>query len=211
MRVWLGLSVITLAGFAPLVGCSSGGGGTGGAGGGTTSSTTTSSTSSTSSSSSTTTTGTGGAGGGGGLPAGKCRTSADCSGGAQCAPPGAVMPCGNCYNGASECATDADCTAQSATAICDPIPCACSGQTKCMEGCTADAACGPGQSCGADHRCAPKSCAQQLDCPTNFLCPPVNQSHCERRTCSVDAECDVGYCVAGACFDMPGTCTLPVP
>ncbi|MFT3766650.1 MAG: hypothetical protein QM820_14215 [Minicystis sp.] len=194
--------VALTAALAAAAGCGSSTAGTGGAGGGTSSS----------SSSSTATVGSGGSGGNpNGLPEGKCRHGSDCKGGAQCLPPGQAMPCGTCFNGPDECGSDSECTATGPTAICDPVPCACSGQKHCVAGCSANTDCEPGKSCGADHRCAPSECAQQLDCPTNFVCPPIMQPKCERRKCSVDPECDVGYCVEGSCFDVPGTCILPAP
>ncbi|APR84640.1 Hypothetical protein A7982_09989 [Minicystis rosea] len=80
-----------------------------------------------------------------------------------------------------------------------------------MAGCSTNADCSAGLACGTDHRCAPAVCAQQLDCPKNFLCPPVADAKCERKKCSVDPECDEGYCVEGSCFGDPGTCLKPAP
>jgi hypothetical protein len=156
-----------------------------------------------------TSTGTGGAGDGGGLPVGKCRDAEDCKGGEQCLPPGTTPGCGTCIDPPNPCNADADCGAMGA--ICVPAQCACQGEKTCQPGCTSSSTCGVGETCEPDYHCRPSICAQQIDCPVNFLCPPTLNSRCERRTCKVDPECDVGYCVEGFCFDVPGNCTPPVP
>lgn len=198
MRASIGISVVLLPLFAAC------GGSVEGSGGGAT-------TSKTSTSSSTADGGSGGAGTGGGLPAGKCRSGADCKLPASCLPPGAGAGCGVCNTPPSPCMADGDCAAMGASAICEPAQCACNGEKVCVQGCVSSASCDPGQTCGPDHRCHTTVCAQQIDCTVNFLCPPVLNAHCERRTCTVDPECDVGYCVQGLCYEVPGDCTLPAP
>lgn len=196
MRASIGISVISLLALASC------GGSVGGTGGNATTSKTTTSGSGGSG-------GSGGEGSGGGLPEGKCRTIADCKIGLEtCAPPGSPTGCGTCFMPPSQCTTDAEC---GGTMICETAHCACNGEKSCVEGCTSSAACGVGESCDADHRCHPVVCAQQIDCPVNFLCPPILSARCERRACKVDPECDVGYCVEGACYDVPGSCAAPVP
>lgn len=157
-------------------------------------------------------TASGGNGGSGGLPEGKCRASTDCKVMTDgCVPPGSKLPCGACFDPPDTCQSDADCAAGGPSSICETAQCACNGEKACTPGCTSAVTCGTGEDCGSDHRCAPRSCAQQLDCPINFRCPPVNNSHCERRSCKVDPECDQGYCVEGLCYDLLGDCTPPVP
>ena len=166
-------------------GTSTSAGGTGGAGG---------------------TSGTGGAGGG--LAPGQCRTMNDCNGSMQfeeCLPPGASPGCGICFSPPTTCESDADCAAQGPAAICVSPPCACPDVQTCVQGCTEDAMCGAGETCGPTHRCEPEACASTSDCPTNFGC---SGGACQRLTCAVDATCS-GYCVDGLCYDTPGTCTAP--
>jgi hypothetical protein len=102
--------------------------------------------------------------------------------------------------------SDADCKAQGASMVCLPVVCACSGQKACIQGCTSDAMCDAGEVCAASNHCQPKPCGSAADCPINFVC---SGSACQRETCTSDATCQ-GYCVNGACYDMPGTCT-PIP
>lgn len=208
MRASIGtFMLVALAGGALAVSAFAGCGGTTvGTGGGATTSTT-----STTGTGGKSTGGSGGMGTGGGLPEGKCRLGEDCKGGEQCLPPGTPAGCGACITPPSQCTNDAECAAMGASTICDPAHCACQGEKTCQVGCTSSASCGVGETCEADHRCKPSICAQQIDCPVNFICPPTFNSRCERRTCKVDPECDVGYCVEGYCFDVPGNCTLPVP
>lgn len=197
MRASIGISVLVLV---ALAGCGGSVDGTGGSG------TTTKSGEGGKASG-----GSGGMGTGGSSEGGKCHKQLDCGNGETCLPPGSPDACGTCLVPPATCNSDAECAANGPASICEPAHCACSGQKSCTDGCTSSASCGVGESCEADHRCKPSVCAQQLDCPTNFLCPPVLDSRCTRRTCTVDPECDVGYCVEGFCYDVLGQCTPPVP
>jgi hypothetical protein len=47
------------------------------------------------------------------------------------------------------------------------------------------------------------------ECPELFVCNAGKR--CERERCRKNAECTGGYCVDGACYKKPGTCTLPTP
>jgi hypothetical protein len=153
-----------------------------------------------------------GSGGSGGLGPGQCRTDADCTGngGVFCLAPGESPGCGVCYIPPNPCTADAECTAMGAAFICEPAHCSCMGQSECKEGCTTNAQCAPSEVCElATHRCAGKPCAKDADCPQNFACGAADK-RCARKPCASDAACQ-GTCVEGLCYDMPGTCSFPVP
>src|SRR5947199_2592039 len=107
--------------------------------------------------------GSGGAGGAhdGGAPAdgghdtssGSCWAFADCHSGYQCVVPGQSICGGACAIVSHPCASDSDCpTDAGGPQICLVEPCVC-GPTNmgCLGGCSTDADCGPGESCGANH------------------------------------------------------------
>jgi hypothetical protein len=153
--------------------------------------------------------GAGGAGGGS-LGEGQCRGHQDCTNpSVPCVPPGTPTGCGTCFDPDPTCVSDNECKPQGETFICAPVPCACSPASACAAGCTDDSMCAIGEACGADHRCAPKTCAAPADCPTNFECAGMPMT-CARTACSGDADCS-GFCVLEKCYDMPGTCSPPVP
>ena len=159
-----------------------------------------SSTSSAGGASSTSSTGdTGGTGGG--LAAGQCRSVSDCPQFMECVPPGGSPGCGVAQP-LPPCNTDADCAAEGPTIICAAVPCS-GAPLVCTPGCTSDAECSEGETCGPTHHCAPTACASESDCPTDFDC---DGSACQRRVCAGDGVCS-GYCVNGACYDAPGTCS----
>ncbi len=146
-----------------------------------------------------------------------CRSNADCAtqppqpflcfapgqqvcGGPACPPP---PP--------DACKADGDCASHGISPpwVCEPSPC-CSW-SYCIAGCTKDADCAEGNTCGADHHCAPTPCNTSADCPPDFECPPTKPStlHCVRRTCMTDAHCP-HFCVDGACYSGSlGTCGVP--
>ena len=92
--------------------------------------------------------------------------------------------------------------------ICEPIPCSCMNAKTCVEGCTRPAQCGVAETCSDGHRCVPAPCNITADCPAYFACA---NGGCTRATCATDADCALGYCVTGACYDTLGQCMLPVP
>lgn len=140
--------------------------------------------------------------------ASSCRSRDDCRSSFEfCLPPGEFAGCGICFIG-DGCTSDSACQAYGPEYICDSAPCSCPGHPICVAGCTSDASCRTGQSCGGDHRCSPSACQADPDCPTNFVCAGANGQHCARRACSSDIECE-GYCVNGNCYDALGTCTQP--
>ena len=125
----------------------------------------------------------------------------------QCKTPGSSWGCGQCQDPpeGTTCETDAACLPGS---ICEPLRCACHGQSTCIPGCTSDGECGEGEMCGLDGRCAPMACTAG-SCPANFGC---ETGHCQRRTCTASSTCDAdGFCVNGACYAETGNCYPPVP
>jgi hypothetical protein len=142
-------------------------------------------------------------------PAGSCHSNADCGGnGYVCwsAASAGELTCGvgtgpNCSQDAGACSVDADCAASGPAAICEND--ACCRVKRCQPGCTTDSSCRAGSVC-ASHRCVAAPCQSDSDCPTNFVCSGT----CARKTCASDSDCP-GYCLEGACYDSPGTCTLP--
>jgi hypothetical protein len=61
--------------------------------------------------------------------------------------------------------------------------------------------------CSSNHRCIPRTCASQADCPDLFACVP--EKVCAREKCTSDDDCGPGACVNGACYNSLGTCTPP--
>jgi len=135
-----------------------------------------------------------------------CGEQADCPDTTACAPPGTALGCGACNIEPNSCADDAACKAQSATAICAPIPCSCDGNNACTQGCTDDTTCAEGARCDlATNRCRATACDDAGDCPANFACA---DQQCTRMTCTEDAAC-AGYCVEGSCYSGLGECRPP--
>jgi hypothetical protein len=92
--------------------------------------------------------------------------------------------------------------------ICAQVPCPCTpDETECQAGCIDDTSCGAEWlACGADHRCAPKPCTANGDCPLHFECG--SDATCRRMPCTSDSMCD-GYCVLGGCYSELGVCSEP--
>ncbi len=132
-----------------------------------------------------------------------CRSRADCRPGLFCLAPGESPGCGTCFVG-DECDSDAACSSYGDGAICERVSCAC--QPICTLGCLSDLNCDAGQSCEPDHRCAPRACASDDDCPANFSCVGSKDLRCARKSCVLDADCQ-GYCVDERCYETLGTCT----
>jgi hypothetical protein len=135
-----------------------------------------------------------------------CHTTDECKAG-LCAPPGTPTGCGICFIVEDPCVDDSECDPAGTGQICQPVPCACSGEKECVAGCTGATDCGEGETCnGTTHRCEPQACAG--GCPGNFRC---DAGTCERMTCADDGDCPDGYCVTGSCYGALGDCRLPVP
>lgn len=146
-----------------------------------------------------------------GTSSGPCWSASDCTSGASCTIPGQQVCGGACIGVMHPCQVDTDCANSDAAApsICDPVPCACPAGKGCQPGCSGDGDCGPGTSCGSDHRCAPRACtATSGSCSSDFTC--ASNGACARKGCTADTECS-NACVEGACYGTPGTCRLPVP
>ncbi len=144
----------------------------------------------------------------GSLPAGACRTSADCEDFEDCTWGGTVQ-CGGatgCALNGEACVDDPSCggTPESPQ-ICVQDPCC--GMGVCRPGCLTDMDCGLAQSCGADARCTAASCDMQTPCPANYGCAA---NICGPVACTGDAECD-DYCVFGFCSAALGICVAPAP
>jgi len=159
------------------------------------------------SSSSSTSTGTGGA-----STVGRCRSTDDCDtdNWEDCVAPDA-QPCGGaCFDPDVTCDADAECQTQGEHYICTPASCTCSGNlSECKEGCILDEDCGSAHLvCDPTHRCIPRPCENDGECPDNFACGPGTDSSCTRETCTSDTDCD-DYCVLGRCYDELGWCMQP--
>lgn len=148
------------------------------------------------------------------LPPGGCTVEQPCAGPIRCLPPGVSPGCGACRrpDPSELCQSDSTCKAQGATQICAPGVCLCQPATVCVAGCTGPADCPEGTVCGADNRCAPRPCALPDDCPRSFTCQRSDggAGTCARTTCKADRDCPL-FCVEGACYDAPGSCTPPPP
>jgi len=134
---------------------------------------------------------------------GSCRTMADCAFGMRCLAPDEFPGCGTCYVG-DDCDSDLACRPLGEAFICAQVGCSC-GPT-CTQGCVSDSGCAPSESCGLDHRCAPRACAVDEDCPANFACLGSDDRRCTRKSCIADDQCD-GFCVRYSCYESLGTCT----
>ena len=136
-----------------------------------------------------------------------CHSDQDCTSPSYlCLAPGAFPGCGACYAG-DGCQVDADCGSAGSTQICEVPGCTCDSEKACIGGCAEDSSCGLGRVCGEDHRCRPKPCLIDTDCPQFFGCD--GDGACSRTGCDADEECPGGACVNGGCYDGAGTCTSP--
>jgi hypothetical protein len=142
---------------------------------------------------------------------GACWSSADCHSGSICTPEGQSVCGGACPTVMHPCASDSDCASDGAVPlICVVEPCVC-GPTNmgCLAGCSADKDCGPGETCGANHHCAPTPCgAAGQSCPTDFACGASGT--CGRKGCTIDSQCS-NACVEGECYDRAGRCQIEAP
>ena len=120
--------------------------------------------------------------------------------------------CGTCNNAPSTCATDAACNTSVTGNVCLPRPCACSGETDCQPGCSANNPCRDGQTCNAStKRCEQIRCGS-TPCPSGFDCvlrPTMNE--CVARSCTSDRDCGDIFCVSGTCKTSLGVCGQFVP
>ena len=149
-------------------------------------------------------------------PAGRCRDSNECQqGGGRCLAPGAFPGCGPTpapVPTLDRCQVDTDCRSRGEDFICTPVdPRTCEIGLVCVAGCKTDADCAVGEACDPTHRCAPRPCASDTDCPPLFACSdlPEGQRGCYRRTCVTDPDCIGGFCVTGSCYDQLGACATP--
>jgi hypothetical protein len=142
-----------------------------------------------------------------------CSSASDCpTGPYECVAPGASPGCDPCIP-STECTSDADCAALGPNQICNATPCSCTPNgMACEQGCGQASDCNdPALGC-ENHRCVPKMCQSDVDCPRLFHCSigGIDQQRCVRNTCKADVDCGDGFCVDGSCYDSLGMC-LPFP
>ncbi len=147
---------------------------------------------------------------------GLCRSADDCATAPICLPPGGTLPddCLPCQPARHDCNTNADCAPRS---VCASIArdCTCMNEPSmvCVPSCAdGSAPCDAGETCGASGLCVPTPCNAGYTCGVNTSCqvgsPQADDHGCVRKTCTMDADCDCGACVGGACYDGPGVCTF---
>lgn len=141
-----------------------------------------------------------------------CPTPQCCSDDSTCGRPFVCMEpnrvsCGACNNAPSTCTTDASCNTSVTGNVCLPRACACSGQTDCQPGCSAQNPCRDGQTCdAATKRCEQTRC-NSTPCPSGFNCVlgPMGDV-CIARSCTSDRDCGDIFCVSGTCRTSLGIC-----
>lgn len=144
-----------------------------------------------------------------------CRRDTECDGDAYCLPPPFEGSCGPCFVPEVTCVDNGDCADGDVCTDSPRHPCACGGPTKeCVPDCTLrDGACSAGEVCHPDGSCGPQQCTDGYDCGSNSDCvfggAPADDHGCARHACMVDADCECGACVGGACHSGPGICALP--
>ncbi|MDP3233461.1 MAG: hypothetical protein Q8S33_26890 [Myxococcales bacterium] len=150
-------------------------------------------------------------------PAFGCPQPQCCSDDSTCGRPLVCMAadrvsCGACNNAPSTCATDASCNTSVTGNVCLPRACACSGQTDCQPGCSAQNPCRDGETCdAATKRCEQTRCTS-TPCPSGFNCvlgPTGNV--CIARSCTSDRDCGDIFCVSGTCRTSLGVCNQFMP
>jgi hypothetical protein len=140
------------------------------------------------------------------LDPGSCRASADCSG-QECLAPGEQ----SCPSLVAECVYDSDCGTDAYCGAPDPEYDDCK-QTVCRAHCDSDINCRAGSEvCDVGtRRCVLQACEDGYACPMYTTCVTSPGGHgCQRDACAADADCGVGVCVDGGCYDQPGTCVAP--
>jgi len=132
------------------------------------------------------------------MSGGACRSSSDCSGGqcVQTVPTSGAAVCGACFPTVRECSSDAQCAAEQVCVTLPPGNCQCMGpDMRCTAKCTADS-CDSAHVCGADGRCALKSCEQGYGCSGGTVCDPKRAGG-DGHGCAAPL-CDLGETTCGA-------------
>lgn len=152
-----------------------------------------------------------------GCPPLGCAQPACCANDAACSRPDMCVDsnttrCGTCNNAPSTCGDDFECNPNVTGNVCRQRDCACSGQTDCLPGCSANNPCGDGQTCNSNTkrceqlRCGTVACPGGLTCvmsPAGAICLP--------KSCTTDQECGDLFCVNGLCKSVLGFCSAAVP
>lgn len=121
----------------------------------------------------------------------ECSADTDCSAGRpRCLVERGLG--GKCY----ECRTHDDC----AEGVC--------AAGSCTPGCMSDSDCAnPATPCSSRSRCEALACDATTTCPENTEC---QAGICRRAACTTDDDCDLGYCLGGACYETLGYCASQV-
>jgi hypothetical protein len=145
-----------------------------------------------------------------------CSQSSDCAAGGTCV--SSVMGCPQCEYRKCE-------YPPPPPPKCTQDPDSCGTEARCQSDgtcaallCTAGYSCLTGSRCNVssaranEHGCELIPCNDGWACDENSRCtaPDDKTSHgCKVMSCTVDDDCDCGYCVNGSCLSNLGTCTQP--
>ncbi len=137
--------------------------------------------------------------------AGRCRTAADCHSWERCGPRYEPSGCGACKRPERAC-EDGGCASG---LVCLELrdPCSCGGPgTLCQARCTASS-CAADEQCGADGKCAPRSCKQGYTCTAQQVCAP-DRMFADAHGCAV-AHCDSDHVACPDGFRCEATLSAP--
>jgi hypothetical protein len=138
--------------------------------------------------------------------AGRCRIAADCHSWERCGPRYDPPGCGAC-NRAERACEDGGCAA-GLVCVERVLPCTCPAipSTLCQARCTASS-CAVDELCGADGKCAPRTCKQGYACTPQQVCAP-DRMFADVHGCAV-AHCDADGVACPAGFRCAATLSAP--
>ena len=147
----------------------------------------------------------------------RCLQPSCCSSDSMCQLPemctdSTVRHCGICNDAPSSCGDDFECNPNVTGNVCRSRDCACSGQTDCLPGCSANNPCTDGETCNPNtKRCDPIRCGT-VPCAGGFTCvmSPAG-AICMPKSCTTDRDCGDLFCVNGLCKSVLGVCSAAVP